>query len=59
MKSPTTFYTEVTALQLFTHLIANYGGLHDTDAVTIQASAMKFYDAAKGIPQYMNMLEEA
>ena len=59
LKSPTTLYTATTALQLFTHLIANCGGLHETDDVTIQASMMKLYNAAEGIPQYINMLEEA
>ena len=59
LNSPTNFYTTMTDLKLSTHLISNRGGLHETDVVTIQASMMKFYDTAEGIPQYINMLEEA
>ena len=59
IKTPTNFYTAVKALQFFMHLIANCGGLHETDAVIIQASMMKFYNNAKGIPQYINVIEEA
>jgi len=59
LKSPTTFYTKVTALDFFSHLRTNCGGLHETDAVTIQAGMMGFYAEAEGIPHYINMLEEA
>ena len=48
----------VTDLQLFTHLVANCGGLHKTNAVKIQASMRNFYNAAEGITKYINMLEE-
>ena len=46
----------VTVLQFFTHLISNCGGIHETKAVTIQASTMKLYDKVEGIPQYINIL---
>ena len=59
LKMPRTFYTAVTALHFFTHLISNRGGLHDTDAVKILAPMMELYNKAKEIPQYINMLEEA
>ena len=58
LKIPTTFYTAVTALHLFTHLISNCGGLHDTDAVKILASMMELHNKSEEIPQYINMLEE-
>ena len=45
-------------LQFCMHLISKFSGLSKTDAVTIQVLMMKFYDNAKGIPQYINMLEE-
>ena len=57
IKSPTTFYTAVTALQFFTHLIYNSVGLHKTNAVTNQASMMIFYNEDDGILQYINILE--
>ena len=44
LKSPTNFYTAVTDIKFFTHLISNCGGLHKTNYVTIQALMMKFYD---------------
>ena len=56
LKSPTTFYTAVTDLQFFNHLISNCGDLHETVAVTIQASMVKFYNEAKGIPQYIRLV---
>ena len=58
-KSPTIFYTAAMSLQLFNQTISNCGGLYNTNAVTIQVPTMKFYNKAKGIPQYINMLEEA
>ena len=49
----------MTDLQFFNYLISNCGDLHETAAITIQASMVKFYDEAEGITQYINMLEEA
>ena len=49
----------MTDLQFFNYLISNCGDLHETAAITIQASMVKLYDEAKGITQYINMLEEA
>ena len=53
------FYTSVTAYQLMEHLDANCGGLHPSDLVHIQTDMMGYYAQAEGIPEYINMLEEA
>ena len=53
------FYTSVTAKQLIEHLDANCGGLHPSELVTLPTDMMGYYAAAEGIPEYINMLEEA
>ena len=41
LKSPTTFYTDVTDLQFFNYLISNCSDLHETATITIQESMVK------------------
>ena len=53
------FYTSVTCLQLMDHLTANCGGLHPSELVNLPTEMMKYYNDAEGIPEYINMLEEA
>ena len=53
------FYTHVTAKQLIDHLDANCGGLHPSELVSLPTEMMGFYSTAEGIPEYINMLEEA
>ena len=42
-----------------THLRNNCSGIDATNALTIQADMMDFYDKAKVIPQYINITEKA
>ena len=53
------FYTSVTCLQLMDHLTANCGGLHPSELVNLPTDMMGYYNDADGIPEYINMLEEA
>ena len=53
------FYTNVTAKQLLEHLDANCGGLHPSELVNLPTDMMGYYATADGIPEYINMLEEA
>jgi len=53
------FYTSVTAHQLMTHLDANCGGLHPSELMSLPTDMMRYYVEAEGIPEYINMLEEA
>jgi hypothetical protein len=53
------YYTTVTAKQLIDHLDANCGGLHPSELVTLPTEMMGYYATTDGIPEYINMLEEA
>ena len=53
------FYTNVTAKQLIDHLDTNCGGLHPSELVNLPTEMMTYYAKAEGIPEYINMLEEA
>ena len=59
LKNPHTFYTSVTAAQLFAHLDANCGGLHPSELISLPTEMMGYYALAEGIPEYIYMLEEA
>lgn len=59
LKHPRSFYTNVTAKQLIDHLDANCGGLHPSELVTLPTEMMTYYAKAEGIPEYINMLEDA
>ncbi len=52
LKDADTFYKKVSALEIITFLDADSGGLHAVDVHT-------YYVQADGIPQYINMLEDA
>ena len=54
-----TFYTNVTAQQLLDNLEDPYTGLHAIDAVDIPSVMHKFWTEAKGVPQYINIMESA
>ena len=41
------------------HLDANCGGLHPSDLVHLSTDMIGYYAQAEGIPEYINMLEEA
>ena len=53
------FYTHVTAQQLLELLDANCGGLHPSELVNLPTEMMSYYADAEGIPEYINMLEDA
>ncbi len=53
------FYTNVTAKQLMEHLDANCGGLHPAELINLPTEMLSYYTQADGIPEYINMLEEA
>lgn len=59
LKNPTTFYTTVTAMELITHLDDNCGGLHPSELISLPTEMMGYYALAEGIPEYINMLEDA
>lgn len=53
------FYVNVTAIQLITHLADNCRGLHPAELVNLPTRMLSFYNDADGIPEYINMLEDA
>ena len=53
------FYTNVTAKQLIDHLDANCGGLHPSELINLPTEMMSYYTKADGIPEYIDMLEDA
>jgi hypothetical protein len=59
LRDARSFYTNVTAKQLIDHLDANCGGLHPSELVNLPTEMMGYYAEAEGIPEYINMLEEA
>ena len=59
LKDAEAFYTEVTAFDLLDHLDRNCGGLHAIDLVHLNTEMMGYYAEAEGIPEYINMLEDA
>ena len=46
-------------MQLMTHLDDNCGGLHPSELFALPTKMMTFYAQVNGIPDYMDMLEEA
>jgi hypothetical protein len=59
LKDVRSFYTHVTAKELIDHLDDNCGGLHSSEVVHLQSEMMSYYAKADGIPEYIDMLEEA
>jgi hypothetical protein len=59
LKDVDTFYTKVTALEIISFLNANSGGLHAVDMISLRTNMHQYYVQADGIPQYINMLEDA
>jgi hypothetical protein len=53
------YYNNVTAKELIEHLDANCGGLHPSELVNLPTEMMGYYSKADGIPEYIDMLEEA
>jgi hypothetical protein len=53
------FYVNVTAKELITHLADNCCGLHPAELVNVPTSMLSFYNEVDGIPEYINMMEDA
>ena len=59
LKDARTFYNSVSAAQLLHHLDENCGGLHPAELVNLPTEMLGYYALADGIPEYINMLEDA
>jgi hypothetical protein len=59
LKDADTFYTKVTAREIIAFLEANSGGLHAIDMISLRTNMHNYYTQADGVPQYINMLEDA
>jgi hypothetical protein len=59
LKDADTFYTKVSALDIMAFLDANSGGVHAVDMISLCTNMHGYYAQADGIPQYINMLEDA
>ena len=59
LRHPQAFYVNVKALDLMQHLADNCRGLHPAELVNLPTLMMGFYHEAEGIPEYINMLEDA
>jgi hypothetical protein len=59
LKDADTFYTKVMAHKIITFLDANRGGLHTINMISLRTNMHNYYTQADGIPQYINMLEDA
>jgi hypothetical protein len=59
LKDANSFYTKVSALEIISFLDANSGGLHAIDMISLCTNMHQYYIQADGIPQYINMLEDA
>jgi hypothetical protein len=59
LKDADTFYMKVTALEMISFLGANSGGLHAVDMISLQTNMHQYYVQSDGIPQFINMLEDA
>jgi hypothetical protein len=59
LKDADIFYTKVTAHEIIAFLNANSGGLHTIDMISLRTNMHNYYTQADGIPQYINMLEDA
>ncbi len=49
----------MSALEIISFLDANSGGLHAIDMIFLCTNMHQYYIQADGIPQYINMLEDA
>jgi hypothetical protein len=59
LKDANTFYTKVTAHEIIAFLDANSRGLHAINMIALRTNMHNYYTQADGIPQYINMLEDA
>ena len=59
LKNAYTYYTKVHAKDLLYHLQSLFLGTHAMDALSLQIDMRKYHLQADGIPEYINMLEDA
>ena len=59
LKDAETFYTKVTAWDIMSLLELNSGGLHAIDIMGLRTNMQLYYSQADGIPQFINMMEDA
>lgn len=59
LKDAETFYTEVLAVDILAHLQGSCLGKHETDAVSLLVNMQTYHVHAEGVPEYINMLEDA
>ncbi len=59
LKDTNTFYTKVMAREIIAFLDANSGGLHAIYIISLHTNMHNYYTQLDGIPQYINMLEDA
>jgi hypothetical protein len=57
--NPKTFYSKVTALDIFNHLHKHSGGLHVLDMVLLTIQMSKYYEGTLDIPKYIFLLKDA
>ncbi len=59
LKDAETFYTKVTACNIMSLLELNSGGLHAIDMMGLRTNMQLYYSQANGVPQFINMMEDA
>ena len=59
LRDPGTIYTEVAPQDLFTHLQTGCNGRHALDLLALHNEMQRYHLKVQGIPEYINMLEEA
>jgi hypothetical protein len=57
--NPETFYSNVTALDIFNNLCKRSGGLHALDMVLLTIQMSKYYEGTPDIPEYIFLLKDA
>jgi hypothetical protein len=59
LKNADTLYTKVMACKIIAFLDANSGRLYTINMISLRTNIHNYYTQADGIPQYINMLEDA
>jgi regulator of replication initiation timing len=59
LKDETTFYAKVRPKTILDHLQSTCTGLHALDVLALQNDMQQYHVQAEGIPEYINMLEDA
>jgi hypothetical protein len=59
LRDPETFYSNVTALDIFNQLREPSGGLHTLDMVSLTIQMSKYYEGMPDIPEYIFLLKDA